>query len=128
MLLHFDFLFLDWDEIVPRPVSRSRDLVSVSFITEISFDLGARPRKGPRNYSSMVSLLKSSLRQSFTSNQENSMKNFLKLFIRDERGLAAVEYALVAGVVVAGLVGVFGAIGGNASIRLQQLADALATP
>jgi pilus assembly protein Flp/PilA len=128
MLLHFDFLFLDWDEIVTRPVSRSRVLVSVSSITEIHFDLGTMPRKGPRNYSPMVSLLKSLLRQSFTSNQENSMKNFLKLFIRDERGLAAVEYALVAGVVVAGLVGVFGAIGGNASIRLQQLADALATP
>jgi len=76
----------------------------------------------------MVSLLKSSLRQSLTSNQENSMKNFLKLFIRDERGLAAVEYALVAGVVVAGLVGVFGDIGGSAADRLQELADALATP
>ncbi len=55
------------------------------------------------------------------------MKNFLKLFIRDERGLAAVEYALVAGVVVAGLVGVFGSIGDNATDRLQALADALAT-
>jgi pilus assembly protein Flp/PilA len=126
MLLHFDFLFLDWDEIVTRPVSRSRVLVSVSSITEIHFDLGAMPRKGPRNYRSMVSLLKSSLRQSFTSNQENSMKNFLKLFIRDERGLAAVEYALVAGVVVAGLVGVIGDIGTSAAARLQELADALA--
>jgi len=74
----------------------------------------------------MVSLLKSSLRQSLTSNQENSMKNFLKLFIRDERGLAAVEYALVAGVVVAGLLTVFTNIGENASARLQELADALA--
>ena len=55
------------------------------------------------------------------------MKHFLKLFIRDERGLAAVEYALVAGVVVAGLVGVFGSIGDNATDRLQALADALAT-
>jgi pilus assembly protein Flp/PilA len=127
MLLHFDFLFLDWDEIVTRPVSRSRVLVSVSSITEIHFDLGARPRKGPRNYSSMVSLLKSSLRQSFTSNQENSMKNFLKLFIRDERGLAAVEYALVAGVVVAGLVGLFGQIGTAAAARLQILVTALTT-
>jgi len=73
----------------------------------------------------MVSLLKSSLRQSLTSNQENSMKNFLKLFIRDERVLAAVEYALVAGVVVAGLLTVFTAIGANAAARLQELADAL---
>ena len=54
------------------------------------------------------------------------MKNFLKLFIRDERGLAAVEYALVAGVVVAGLLTVFTAIGANAAARLQELADALA--
>ncbi len=54
------------------------------------------------------------------------MKNFLKLFIRDERGLAAVEYALVAGVVVAGLVGVFTTIGENAEARLQALATALA--
>jgi pilus assembly protein Flp/PilA len=54
------------------------------------------------------------------------MKNFLKLFIRDERGLAAVEYALVAGVVVAGLVAVFTTIGDNAEARLQALATALA--
>lgn len=54
------------------------------------------------------------------------MKNFLKLFIRDERGLAAVEYALVAGVVVAGLVAVFTTIGVNAQARLEALANALA--
>lgn len=54
------------------------------------------------------------------------MKNFLKLFIRDERGLAAVEYALVAGVVTVALIGVFGDIGTNAAARLQELADALA--
>lgn len=53
------------------------------------------------------------------------MKTFLKLFIRDERGLAAVEYALVAGVVVAGLVTVFTAIGTNAEARLQELVTAL---
>ena len=53
------------------------------------------------------------------------MKNFLKLFIRDERGLAAVEYALVAGVVVAGLVGLFGQIGTAAAARLQLLLTAL---
>ena len=53
------------------------------------------------------------------------MKNFLKLFIRDERGLAAVEYALVAGVVVAGLLTVFTTIGANAAARLQELATAL---
>lgn len=53
------------------------------------------------------------------------MKNFLKAFIRDERGLAAVEYAIVAGVVVAGLVGVFELIGGEATNRLNDLYNAL---
>lgn len=53
------------------------------------------------------------------------MKNFLKAFIRDERGLAAVEYAIVAGVVVAGLVGVFELIGGEATNRLNDLYSAL---
>ncbi|MEN9836775.1 MAG: Flp/Fap pilin component [Pseudomonadota bacterium] len=54
------------------------------------------------------------------------MKNFLKAFIRDERGLAAVEYAIVAGVVVAGLVGVFELIGTEATDRLNELYNALA--
>lgn len=53
------------------------------------------------------------------------MKNYLMKFIRDERGLAAVEYAIVAGVVVAGLVGIFELIGGEATARLQDLYDAL---
>jgi pilus assembly protein Flp/PilA len=57
--------------------------------------------------------------------KEKLMKTLLKAFIRDERGLAAVEYALVAGVVVAGLVTVFGLIGTNAEARLQELASAL---
>jgi len=54
------------------------------------------------------------------------MKNFLKVFIRDERGLAAVEYAIVGGVVVAGLLGVFTTIGANALAKLQLVAAALA--
>jgi pilus assembly protein Flp/PilA len=54
------------------------------------------------------------------------MRNFLKVFIRDERGLAAVEYAIVGGVVVAGLVAVFVTIGEEATTRLQELATALA--
>ena len=53
------------------------------------------------------------------------MKNLLKAFIRDERGLAAVEYAIVGGIVVAGLVGIFGEIGLQAVIRLTQLKAAL---
>ena len=53
------------------------------------------------------------------------MKNLLKAFIRDERGLAAVEYAIVGGIVVAGLVGVFGDIGEQALGRLTELKSAL---
>lgn len=53
------------------------------------------------------------------------MKMFLKDFIRDERGLAAVEYAIVGGVVVAGLVGIFGDIGDQAVLRLTELKNAL---
>ena len=53
------------------------------------------------------------------------MKNLLKAFIRDERGLAAVEYAIVGGIVVAGLVGIVGDIGDQAVIRLTELKNAL---
>ncbi len=53
------------------------------------------------------------------------MKNLLKAFIRDERGLAAVEYAIVGGIVVAGLVGIFGDIGAQAVLRLTELKNAL---
>ena len=54
-----------------------------------------------------------------------SIKKFVNRFITDERGLAAVEYAVVAGLVVVGLIAVFGAIGGNALDRLEVLRDAL---
>ncbi len=54
-----------------------------------------------------------------------SIKKFVNRFITDERGLAAVEYAVVAGLVVAGLIAVFGAIGDNALDRLEVLRDAL---
>jgi len=54
-----------------------------------------------------------------------SLKKHLSRFISDERGLAAVEYAVVAGLIVVGLVGVFTAIGTNATARLQELANAL---
>jgi Flp pilus assembly pilin Flp len=54
-----------------------------------------------------------------------SIQKFFYRFIADERGLAAVEYAVVAGLIVIGLVTVFGTIGGNAELKLQELADAL---
>jgi pilus assembly protein Flp/PilA len=54
-----------------------------------------------------------------------SIKKFVNRFITDERGLAAVEYAVVAGLIVVGLVTVFTQVGTNATARLQELANAL---
>ncbi len=54
-----------------------------------------------------------------------SIQKFFYRFIADERGLAAVEYAVVAGLIVISLVTVFGTIGDNAGIRLEELAEAL---
>ena len=53
------------------------------------------------------------------------MKMFLKKFVRDESGLAAVEYAIVGGLVVSGLVAVFNTIGVDALARLTSLANAI---
>jgi Flp pilus assembly pilin Flp len=53
------------------------------------------------------------------------MKSFLVKFLRDERGLAAVEYAVVAGLVTVGLIAVFTTIGTQAAIRLETLANTL---
>lgn len=53
------------------------------------------------------------------------MKSFFLKFLRDERGLAAVEYAIVGGLVVTGLIAVFNTIGIDALARLTALANAL---
>lgn len=53
------------------------------------------------------------------------MKSFIVKFLRDERGLAAVEYAVVAGLVTVGLIAVFTTIGTEAAARLATLAAAL---
>ncbi|MGR5245715.1 Flp family type IVb pilin [Vibrio sp. PNB23_22_6] len=45
----------------------------------------------------------------------------LKDFWNDEEGLTAVEYAVAGGVVTAGLVALFGDIGGAASTLLDKL-------
>jgi Flp pilus assembly pilin Flp len=57
--------------------------------------------------------------------KEKFMKSFLVKFLRDERGLAAVEYAVVAGLVTVGLIAVFTTIGTEAAARLETLANAL---
>jgi pilus assembly protein Flp/PilA len=96
------------------------------FNTYRDFDLRAMTRRLREMPRSTLLASRLQLRRLLKSTQENSMKNFLKAFIRDERGLAAVEYAIVAGVVVAGLVGVFELIGTEATDRLNELYNALA--
>ncbi len=54
-----------------------------------------------------------------------SMKKFFDRFISDERGLAAVEYAVVAGLIAVGLVLVFQGVGDAAFDRLNELVEAL---
>jgi Flp pilus assembly pilin Flp len=56
-----------------------------------------------------------------------SIQKFFYRLIADERGLAAVEYAVVAGLIAVALVAVFGDIGSNAADRLGELRDALDT-
>lgn len=54
-----------------------------------------------------------------------SMKKFFYRFIADERGLAAVEYAVVAGLIAVALVTVFTDVGTAATDRLEELVEAL---
>ncbi len=53
------------------------------------------------------------------------MKNFLSKFLRDERGLTAVEYAIAGGLVVGGLAVAFTNLGNAALARIQGLVTAL---
>jgi Flp pilus assembly pilin Flp len=54
-----------------------------------------------------------------------SMKKFFNRFITDERGLAAVEYAIVAGLITFGLIASFTSIGTWAGTKLGNVVTAL---
>jgi pilus assembly protein Flp/PilA len=54
-----------------------------------------------------------------------SIKKFVNRFITDERGLAAVEYAVVAGLIAVGLITAFTAVGSAALGRLNSLITSL---
>ncbi|MDN0085047.1 Flp family type IVb pilin [Crenobacter sp. SG2305] len=53
------------------------------------------------------------------------MKEMLKRFIRDERGVSAIEYGLIAGLIAAGLVGVLTTLGGDIKDLFTSIGNAL---
>jgi len=59
----------------------------------------------------------------FLNNPGVNMRQFLKFFQRDERGVTALEYAILAGIIVVALV----AVGTTFSTNLQAIFVALTT-
>ena len=53
------------------------------------------------------------------------MKKFLSKFLRDERGLTTVEYAVAGGLIVATLVAAFTALGTRVEAIIQAIITAL---
>jgi pilus assembly protein Flp/PilA len=50
----------------------------------------------------------------------------LKRFLKDERGLETVEWAVIAALIVAGLIAIISGLGTNVEGRFQELQDATA--
>lgn len=53
------------------------------------------------------------------------MREVMKRFFKDEKGLETVEYAIIAGLIVVGVITTIAAIGGYVRIKFQALASAL---
>ncbi|WP_341312450.1 Flp family type IVb pilin [Paraburkholderia sp. IMGN_8] len=56
------------------------------------------------------------------------MKNFTKRFLRDNKGVTAIEYGLIAGLVVLVIATSVGSIGTNLNNVLSDLAGLIKTP
>lgn len=56
------------------------------------------------------------------------MTKFIKFFIRDERGAAAAEYALILAVVAAGIAGAAAALGTNIEAAIDYVAGQITVP
>lgn len=52
-----------------------------------------------------------------------SIREKLLQFIRDEEGLTTVEYAIAGGVIAAGVIALFIAIGGKVNTKMTQIDD-----
>ncbi len=55
----------------------------------------------------------------------NAITSLLKSFWKEDEGLTVVEYAIAAGVIAAGVIAIFTAIGSKASSKLDVLNNAL---
>ena len=53
------------------------------------------------------------------------MRNVMKRFFKDEKGLETVEYAIIAGLIVVGVIVTVTSIGGYVKAKFEQLASAL---
>ena len=56
------------------------------------------------------------------------MKALVKKFVKDERGLETVEYAIIAGLIVVGTIVTIASIGTWVSTKFNQLNTNLGTP
>lgn len=56
------------------------------------------------------------------------MTKFLKLFLRDERGAAAAEYALILAIVGAGIAGAAVILGDSITEAIELVADQISNP
>jgi len=60
------------------------------------------------------------------SNQMGTiMQKFIRLFSRDERGVTALEYGLIAALIAVAIIGAVGTLGKNASSVFAQVAASL---
>jgi pilus assembly protein Flp/PilA len=60
----------------------------------------------------------------FRWDKEQAMKKFVKSFVRDDRGMETVEWAVLAALIVAGLVAVIGGLGTNVLNKFTALQNA----
>ncbi|KPK86353.1 MAG: hypothetical protein AMJ81_01545 [Phycisphaerae bacterium SM23_33] len=55
-----------------------------------------------------------------------ALRELAKQFIKDEKGLETVEYAIIAGLIVVGTIGLIASIGGWVYTKFNQLDQGLA--
>ena len=56
------------------------------------------------------------------------MKRLMRKFVKDEKGLETVEYAIIAGLIVIGTIAVIASIGGWVNVKFTALNTGLGTP